>query len=95
MELDDALVVQPAVWNAGFALDLGVGAVPDGRAPACIVVDGHPWSRPSAKVGVLLRGDVDDGLVFHPRRAVWWEGFDSSAGPVQPPGTSSGITLPD
>jgi hypothetical protein len=95
MQRGDTLVVQPAVWNAGFALDLGVGAVPGGRTPACVVVDAHRQPRPSTKVGVLLRGHVDDGLVFHPRRAVWWEGFDSSAGPVQPPTTSSGITLPD
>lgn len=95
MQRGDALVVQPAVWNAGFALDLGVGAVPDGRTPACIVVDAHDQPRPSTKVGVLLRGHVDDGLVFRPRRAVWWEGFDASAGPIQPPTSASGITLPD
>jgi hypothetical protein len=95
MQRADALTVQPAVWNAGFALDLGVGAVPDARTPACIVVHAHAEPRPSAKAGVLLRGHVDGGLVFHPRRAVWWEGFDSSAGPVQPLTNASGITLPD
>ncbi|HSJ45905.1 MAG TPA: pyridoxamine 5'-phosphate oxidase family protein [Euzebyales bacterium] len=95
MQRGDALTVQPAVWNAGFALDLGVGAVPDEQTPACIVVDAHHEPRPSAKVGVLLRGHVDGGLIFHPRRAVWWEGFESSAGPVQPPTSASGITLPD
>lgn len=95
MQRGDALTVQPAVWNAGFALDVGVGAVPDDRTPACVVVDAHDHARPSGKVGMLLRGHVGPGLVFHPRRAVWWEGFSSDAGPVRPPTTASGITLPD
>jgi hypothetical protein len=95
LQRGDTLTVQPAVWNAGFALDVGASAVPDGPAPACIVIDAHDDPRPSAKVGVLLRGHVDPSLTFHPRRAVWWEGFSSSAGPVTPPTSASGITLPD
>jgi hypothetical protein len=91
----DTLSVQPAVWNAGFALDVGASAVPDGPTPACIVVDARDDPRPSGKVGVLLRGHVDPSLTFHPSRAVWWEGFSSDAGPVTAPTSASGITLPD
>jgi hypothetical protein len=95
LQRGDTLSVHPAVWNAGFALDVGIGAVPEVGTPACIVVDADEDPRPSRTIGVLLRGHVDSGLVFHPRRAVWWDGFTSGAGPVQPPTRTSGITLPD
>lgn len=91
----DVLTVQPAVWGAGFRLDVGASAVPDPGTPACIVVDAHDDPRPSGTLGVLLRGHVDAGFTFHPRRAVWWEGFTSQAVPVRPATTASGITLPD
>ncbi|CAN5875099.1 hypothetical protein BH23ACT10_BH23ACT10_34850 [soil metagenome] len=91
----DALTVQPVVWGARFQLDTGATAVPDAATPACIVVDAHEDPRPSSALGVLLRGHVDSGLQFHPRRAVWWEGFSADALAVRPPTTASGITLPD
>lgn len=91
----DLLTVQPVVWGAGFQLDVGAGAVPDAPTPACVVVDAHDDHRPSGALGVLLRGHVDPGFVFHPTRAVWWEGFASDAAPVRRPSAASGITLPD
>ena len=91
----DALTVQPAVWGAKFHLDVGATAVPDDDTPACVVVDAHDDTRPSTRRGVLLRGHVDSGLTFHPRRAVWWDGFSTGSSPVRPPTTASGITLPD
>lgn len=91
----DTLAVQPAVWGSAFRLDVGAGAVPDGSTPACIVVDAHDDPRPSTRIGVLLRGDVDAGFAFHPRRAVWWDGFATGATAVRAPSTASGITLPD
>jgi hypothetical protein len=91
----DALAVQPAIWGAGFQLDVGATAVPDGDTPACVVVDAHDDPRPSTRRGVLLRGHVDRAMAFHPRRAVWWDGFQTGAAAVRPPSTASGITLPD
>ncbi len=89
------LTVQPAIWSAGYRLDVGASAVPDPLTPACIVVDAHDEPRPSTKLGVLLRGHVDSGFVFHPRRLVWWDGFSTNATPVRAPTAASGITLPD
>ncbi len=95
LQRGDVLTVQPAVWGAGFRVDVGASAVPDALTPACIVVDAHDEPRPSTRLGVLLRGHVDSGFVFHPQRAVWWDGFSCDAVPVQPPTSASGITLPD
>lgn len=91
----DVLTVQPAVWGAGFRLDVGAGAVPEAQTPACVVVDADVEPRPSGRLGVLLRGHIDRGFVFHPHRAVWWDGFTSEALPVRAPTSASGITLPD
>lgn len=96
VQRDDALTVQPAVWGAGFQLDVGATVVPDSAAPACVAVDHHVDARPSTKVGVLLRGTLDAGFRFHPRRASWWEGFTGGGTALRPStGTSSGIVLPD
>lgn len=95
LQRGDTLTVQPAVWGAGFTLDVGASAVPDAETPACIVVDAHDDPRPTGKIGLLLRGHVDPSFTFHPRRAVWWDGFGAHATEVRPVGTASGITLPD
>lgn len=91
----DALSVQPAVWGAGFRLDVGTTIVPEAEIPACIVVEHAPGQRPSTKVGLMLRGSVDAGLTFTPVRVVWWEGFSGGAAAVRAPTTASGIVLPD
>lgn len=96
----DALSLQPAVWSAGYVLDLGDTVVkepvPAPDAPACVVVvdehvDGRPWSRSA----LLLCGTIDTGSVFRPTRATWWQGISGGSAPVSAPATTSGIVLPD
>lgn len=95
----NALTVQPAVWGAGFKLDVGATVVPDGDTPACVNVDREPGDRtsdrPSDQVGLMLRGTVDSGFRFHPNRATWWQGFRSDSTALRAPATTSGIVLPD
>lgn len=91
----DLLTVQPAVWSAGFQLELAAAVVPESGTPTCVVADARPLARPSTRSGVLLRGTVDGALRFSPERAVWWEGFSSDAAAVRARSSASGITLPD
>lgn len=91
----DALAVQPAVWGAGFQLDVGATVVPDADTPACVAVDHDPGDRPSSQIGLLLRGTIDGGFRFHPVRATWWQGFSSGSAMLRAPATTSGIVLPD
>lgn len=91
----DALAVQPAVWGAGFQLDVGATVVPEADTPACVAVDHDPGDRPSSQIGLLLRGTMDSEFRFHPVRASWWQGFSGGSAMLRAPATTSGIVLPD
>ena len=94
-ERGDALVVQPAVWSAGFQLAVGTTVHPGADTPACIAIDHEPDDRQSEGARLMLRGTVDGGLRFHPDRATWWRGLASDSTTLRAPATTSGIVLPD
>jgi hypothetical protein len=91
----DALVVHPAVWSAGFQLDVGAGLVPPADTPACVAVDRHVAGRPAARAGLLLQGTVDSGFHFRPSRATWWDGLAVGRATLREPTAASGIVLPE
>jgi hypothetical protein len=91
----DALMVQPAVWGAGFQLEVGTTVRPGADTPACIAIDHEPDDRQTEGAGLMLRGTVDGGLRFHPDRATWWQGLTSDSTTLRAPATTSGIVLPD
>jgi Pyridoxamine 5'-phosphate oxidase len=95
LERGEVLMVQPAVWGAGFQLDVGAGLVPPAATPACVAVDRHVDGRPAARAGLLLEGTVDSGFRFRPARATWWEGWSVGSATLTEPATASGIVLPD
>lgn len=92
--------VAPAVWSAGFALDVAAPeAVGEGEAP--FTVDGTPLAvvvdddggRPSQVRGLALRGTVRDGALA-PERVTWWRGFEAHTADVPAPDDDV-LTLPD
>lgn len=84
-----ALAVVPAVWGAGFELDLPAGArLPDGQR-VVVMADVDPMFRPSRVAGLALEGSLDDGRLV-PDRVSWWQGFDRSATELVP-----SFVLPD
>jgi hypothetical protein len=89
------LTVQPAVWSAGFQVDVAASVVPDPKTPACIAVVRQDDGRPSRKIGLMLRGTVDSGFRFRPVDATWWEGLRDGSSELRDPLTPSGIVLPD
>lgn len=83
--------VGPAVWGAGFSLQLPTGE-PDVSGPAAVYLGTDPGQRPTAVVGLSLVGEIRDGrLCAH--RSTWWEGFELTT--VDLPVAASSITLPD
>ncbi|HVM19273.1 MAG TPA: pyridoxamine 5'-phosphate oxidase family protein [Egibacteraceae bacterium] len=85
-------VVVPAVWGAGFRLDVPGRQAPPG--PAVVHVGSDPHRRPTAVVGLSLAGPFDgDRLV--PRRATWWEGFNLRTVDLPEQRPTSSIVLPD
>lgn len=90
---DGGLGLLPAVWGAGWAVDLPVGAhIPDGTSVAA-VVDHDPGFRPTETAGLSVRGTWRAGRIA-PDSVRWWHGFDQGtagvqAGPVDP------IVIPD
>jgi hypothetical protein len=95
LQRGDGLEVRPAVWKAGFQLDIGAGVVPDTDTPACIMVDRHVDARPASSIGLLLRGTVDTRFRFRPLTATWWQGVSVESSALREPATASGIVLPD
>lgn len=95
MQHADTLTVQPAVWGAGFQLDVGASAVPEPNTSACITVMRQEDMRPSWKAGLILRGTLDSGFRFRPVHATWLEGLRDGFSQLRDPSTPSGIVLPD
>lgn len=95
LQRGDGLEVRPALWKAGFQLDVGAGVVPDTDTPASILVDQHVDARPASSVGLLLRGTVDSRFRFRPQSATWWQGVSVESSKLREPATASGIVLPD
>ena len=88
---DGRLWIGPAVWGAGFSLDLPPGA-PSTGATAAVHVGTDPRNRPTAVMGLSLFGEVEAGRLL-PTRATWWEGFDLTT--VELAAAPASITLPD
>jgi hypothetical protein len=88
---DTDLLVTPAVWGAGFALQLPGDVVLAEGAPAQVVVEEERGGRPA--IGLAVRGVVDGRGALTPERYTWWQGFDSVT--VDAPVDVSGIQLPD
>lgn len=95
MQWGESLGVQPAVWSAGFRLDVGATVVPAAETPACVVAERHDDVRPSNRVGLLLRGTVDSRFRLHPTQASWWHGAEQGTAGLDAPATASGLVLPD
>lgn len=95
LQRGDGLEVQPAVWKAGFQLDVGAGVVPNPDTPACVAVDRYVDARPAESVGLLLHGTVDGRFRFRPVRATWRQGVSVGSSALREPAAASGIVLPD
>ena len=89
----DAVRLVPALWSAGWHLDLGGAEVPVGR-PLAVVADADPRRRPSDVAGVCVTGRLVAGAVLRPARVRWWEGFAGGAADV-PEQRRSAFVLPD
>lgn len=79
-QVDGGLGLMPAVWGAGFSLDVPAGAGLSDRTTATVVVDRDPGFRPTKVVGVSITGavavaDGSDGRL-DPAKVRWWSGFD-------------------
>ena len=90
-----ALTVQPAVWSAGFQLDVGATVVPEAPMAACVAVAQEQAQDPANRVGLALHGTVDSAFRFRPVRATWWQGLSSASTELRAPVASSGLVLPD
>jgi hypothetical protein len=95
LQRGDGLEVQPAVWKAGFQLDVDAGVVPNPDTPACVAVDRYVDARPAESVGLLLHGTVDGRFRFRPVRATWRQGVSVGSSALREPAAASGIVLPD
>ena len=83
--------ITPAVWGAGFSMQLPAGETLPEDGPAAVYVGTDPRRRPTQVIGLSMVGEVD-GQRLQPRRATFWEGFDLTT--VDLPRTSS-VVLPD
>ncbi|MPZ73371.1 MAG: hypothetical protein GEU74_09090 [Nitriliruptorales bacterium] len=83
--------VTPAVWAAGFSLQLPRGDVLPAAGPATVYAGTDPRQRPIRVVGLSLMGELD-GERLKPHRATWWEGCDLRT--VDLPSTSS-VVIPE
>ncbi|MFO8074789.1 MAG: pyridoxamine 5'-phosphate oxidase family protein [Egibacteraceae bacterium] len=94
------VALAPAVWSAGFALDV---ATPEGGGegtspfavegtPLAVVVD-DDGGRPSQVRGLALRGTLRGGALA-PERVTWWRGFEAETAEVPSPDDDV-LTLPD
>ena len=85
--------LQPAVWGAGFTVDLAGSSRPrPGTAVAVTALD-DPGGRPTDVVGLRLSGSIEDGRL-RPVRATWWHGFEVASADV-PATPSGGFVMPD
>lgn len=91
---EHGIAAQPAAMGAGFRLDVGDGPPLVPGAAAVVALDAEPSARPSQVVGLALHGTVGPDGALDARRAVWWEGFDTSGAEI-PRRPAGGIVLPD
>lgn len=90
----DDLRVRPAIWGAGFELDLAPGADLGAGTPATVAVDADLHESPANARGLAVSGRLSSDLKLVPERATWWHGFDVevAAVPARPAG---GVVLPE
>jgi hypothetical protein len=87
------VVVGPAVWGAGFALQFPPGDAPAQPARAAVQVGADPQGAPGDVAGLTLYGTLADGRLS-PERATWWEGFRLQSADIPPPSRSA-VVLPE
>lgn len=96
-QVDGGLGLMPAVWGAGFTLDVPNGAGLDDDTTATVVVDHDPGFRPTRVAGVSLTGEVANGgptPKLIPRKVRWWSGFDLQTAELSGRATDT-IVIPD
>lgn len=86
----EGLVMFPALWSAGFALE--PPPAPDELGPAAVAVDTPPRRRPTEAVGLVLSGTLTERGALEAAEGTWWRGFESASAPVP---AAAGVTLPD
>ena len=93
-DLHGQVLVGPAVWDAGYALEPLDGLPLADGAPAAVHIGADPEGRPTNVVGVTLVGVLRGGRL-EPTRVTWWDGFKLRTADVPPPTTRSSVVLPD
>ncbi|WP_370326430.1 pyridoxamine 5'-phosphate oxidase family protein [Euzebya sp.] len=96
-QVDGGIGLVPAVWGAGFSLELPEGAgVGDGTV-ATVVVDCDPGFRPTQVSGVSMSGTIATGGTaprLEPTKVRWWEGFEVHSAEISGRPTDT-VVIPD
>ncbi len=95
--VDGGIGLLPAVWGAGFSLQLPEGMAVAEGTPVTAVLDVDPTFRPSEVVGLSLSGTVASAgpsVKIAPSKVRWWSGFSMGAAELSGRATDT-IVIPE